>query len=591
MDKKNTIIGVVLLIAAFASYILSSKLSPPVSTPVPELARPADGSTPAAATAPSAQGSELYAAIVNNSTDAQVTTIANDYIELHLTNLGGAIRDVGFKKYPDVKGGKDPYIFNQLHAAPILAIGDFPGLDQKTPFTLVSATTTEVVYRAVIDKNIEVTRRYALASSLTPAGDPYRVRHETTFRNLTDQTITLPRATINLGTASLTSAKDDGIYLNSVSYDGEDTHFTDRGELQGGGMLSFLGLSNNPPKPFIEKNNSLLWASVKNRFFASIVTFDKPAISIITRRVDLPKFPDSTHENIGLTASARVDLPAMAAAGSTTFGSLVYLGPKEYTRLSKFDHREDKVMQFDRYFFNRIFLSGLIAPFMNWLMNLTHNMVGNWGVAIVLMTLLLKIVTLPLTLAASKSGKRMQKLQPEMAAMKEKYKDDPKKMQMATMELFKKHRVNPVGGCIPILITIPLFIGFFAMLQGTAELRFQSFLWVTDLSVPDTVATVFGFPINIMPILMGATMVFQMRLVPQPSIDNTQAKILKFMPILFTFFCYGFAAALALYSTVNGVFTIAQQLMVNRMKDEEPVVATPAATGGRGVKNVTPKKK
>jgi YidC/Oxa1 family membrane protein insertase len=183
----------------------------------------------------------------------------------------------------------------------------------------------------------------------------------------------------------------------------------------------------------------------------------------------------------------------------------------------------------------------------------------------------------------------MAKLQPLMQEIREKYKDNPQKQQQATMELFKAHKVNPLGGCIPILITFPLFIGFFAMLQGSAELRFQSFLWASDLAAPDTVARIWGIPINIMPLLMGATMFYQMQLTPTPSVDNAQAKMMKFMPVIFTLFCYSFSCALSLYSTINGLFTIIQQLIVNRTKEDEAVAVT-TGPGGKPIKNVTPRK-
>ena len=162
------------------------------------------------------------------------------------------------------------------------------------------------------------------------------------------------------------------------------------------------------------------------------------------------------------------------------------------------------------------------------------------------------------------------------------------------MALFKEHKVNPAGGCLPILLTIPLFVGFFGMLQGTAELRFQNFLWVHDLSGPDTVWHIAGFPINIMPLLMGATMIFQMRLTPQPATaEGPQVMMMKIMPWIFTAFCYTFAAALALYSTINGLFTIIQQLLVNKYSKDEPIGISPASLatrGGKALKNVTPKK-
>ena len=149
------------------------------------------------------------------------------------------------------------------------------------------------------------------------------------------------------------------------------------------------------------------------------------------------------------------------------------------------------------------------------------------------------------------------------------------------------------GGCLPILVTLPFFFGFFTMLRSAAELRFQPFLWAPDLSATDTVAVLFGIlPLNIMPLLMGATMVIQMQLTPSPSVDNAQMKMMKFMPYVFILFCYSFSCALSLYSFINGLFTIGQQLVINRMKD--PVETAPAVAtgpGGKPLKNVTPAKK
>jgi YidC/Oxa1 family membrane protein insertase len=154
--------------------------------------------------------------------------------------------------------------------------------------------------------------------------------------------------------------------------------------------------------------------------------------------------------------------------------------------------------------------------------------------------------------------------------------------------------VNPLGGCFPVLITIPFFIGFFSMLQSTSELRFAPFLWAPDLASTDTVGHLFGLawlPLNIMPLLMGATMVIQMRLTPTPSVDNAQATMMKVMPFVFTLFCYSFSCALSLYSFVNGLFTIGQQLVINKMKDPADAPAATTGPGGKPIKNVTPPKK
>jgi YidC/Oxa1 family membrane protein insertase len=606
MDKKNTLLGVLLLIAAFGSLYLGSRLSPPAprapvvsQPPAPAVSQPPAPTTegvvsapPAATPTPVMPADATFAALAKENTGATVTTLANDFVAVHLTDFGGAINDVAFKKYYAELDKPDPYVFNQIHVEPILAFtdGSLPGLDRNTPYQLVSATSTEVVYRTVLDQRIEVTRRYALPAPDDPKGDPYVIRHETTFRNLTADTLPLPRIALSLGTASLVSTNDYGQYLNVASYDGNRTEFTDRGALEGAGFIGRMFGRDPAPKAYVETPGQAVWAAVKNQFFASIYTADKPGASVITRRVDLPPFPGARQANIGLTGAERFELPALAPGASATLAGSLYVGPKEYRRLSRFAHREDHVMQYDRYFFSRIFLSGYVAPFMNTLMNWTHRWVYNWGLAIVLMTLILKIVTVPFTLAASRSAKRMQKFQPEIKALREKYKDSPQKLNQATLELFKAHKINPMGGCLPILITMPLFFGFFTMLQSSAELRLQGFLWARDLTAPDTVLRLFGVPLNILPLLMAATMVFQMRLTPQPTVDNAQAKMMKFMPILFTFFCYSYSCALSLYMTINGLFTIGQQLVINRMKD--PETAAPAGPGGKPApKNVTPAKK
>jgi YidC/Oxa1 family membrane protein insertase len=533
-----------------------------------------------------------FADIAKDSEDATIKTLSNDYIRVTLTDFGGAIRDVAFEKYKAELGKADPYVFNQLHADPILAFTEdsLPGLGRTTRYQIVTSTPNEVVFRAVLDNRVEVTRRYSVRAPGDTRGDPYVVRHETTFRNLTNEPVAPIHATVSLGTSLLVSLNDYGQYLNIASYDGNSSQVTNRGDLEGAGFVGHLFGKDTAPKPFVEKDGAIVWAAVKNQFFASIFTADKPGQAVITRRInpkELPPFPGTQRPNAGLTGAERFDLPMLAPGATTTLAGDLYVGPKEYLRLARLAHNEDLVMQYGTALYSKIFLCGYVAPFMNTLMHWTQRWVFNWGLAIVLMTLIIKTVSLPFTLAASRSAKRMQKFQPQIAALKEKYKDNPQKLNQATLELFKEHKINPMGGCLPMLITMPLFFGFFTMLQSSAELRFQSFLWAPDLSAPDTVMHLFGFPLNIMPLLMAATMLYQMRLTPQPTVDNAQMKMMKFMPVIFAFICYSYSCALSIYMTINGLFTIGQQLVINRMKDVElaPVAATP------GMKNVTPTKK
>lgn len=609
MDKKNILIGVMLIIAAGVVFIYGPTTAEQSPAPIVNPSSPVGpNQAPSAAYSglPESSPSDAsFAAMARENGDARLVVLANEFISARFTNYGGAIKDIAFKKYPATLGGAEPFVFNESHADPIFAFTSDAftkdKIDRSVPYVLVSQSTTEVVFRAIYENRIEVLRRYRIVPTGAPkeAGDPYRIRHEVTFRNLSDQAAPLPPFSFNIGTAAPVNERDIGMYLTSGYNNGDKSAFIERSKLEGSG--GFLGMGAHAAIPYILTQDKLVWASVSNQFFTGILTPDVPGRGMITRRIELPALYGMSTAAHGLTVNATFDVPALAPDAETTLGFSYYAGPKEYTRLRYFEHNEEDVMQFGSGWYRKIMLSGVFAPLMNTLMNFMHGFVGQWGVAIVLMTLLLKIITLPFTLKASRAAKKMQKIQPEMQAMKEKFKDNPTKMNQATMELFKKHKVNPMGGCLPILITMPLFIAFFTMLQGPAELRFQSFLWAKDLAAPDTIGHLnLGFivlPINIMPLLMGATMFFQMRLTPSPSVDNAQAKMMRFMPVIFTFFCYSFSCALALYSTINGLFTIGQQLIINRMHDKEPLAATatgPSAVvsnGKRPIKNVTPPKK
>jgi YidC/Oxa1 family membrane protein insertase len=614
MDKKNLTIGILLIAAAFASLILGQRFAPkPAPTPIsstpapttsPAEANPGAASSPSAAapSTPAAPGAITaptteFAAVADDRAQATLTTLQNDFVVVHFTNLGGAVQDVALKQYPDRLGDPAPFVFNALHADPMLAFTDFAGLDRRTAFTLVSHTATEVVYRTTIfEGRVEVTRRYTLVARPDKQHDPYQIYYETTFRNLGDQTVPLPRVSLSVGTAAPVNNKDPGIQLTAGQSVGKDQTFYPRSKLEASNGL--FGIGAHAASPFITAGGPVVWASVSNQFFASVLTPDQPGTSLLIRRVKLfPALPETDHNAYGLTSAAQFEVAPLAAHGSSALAGNLYVGPKEYKRLANgdiFEHDQDKVMQFG--FFK--FFSQILLTLMTWIHGWFGSAKWAWGWAIVLTTFTLKIVFVPFTLAASRSAKRMQKIQPELQAVREKYKDNPQKLQQATMELFKKHKVNPMGGCLPMLITLPFFWGFFEMLRSAAELRYQPFLWAPDLTAPDTIAHVFGLPVNILPLLLGAIMVVQMRLTPTPSVDNAQAKMMKLMPYGFALFYYLWPCSLSLYSMINGLFTIGQQLVINRMKDPGPAGAGTAAaevasafSRGRPVKNVTPKKK
>jgi len=590
VDKKNTFIGAVLFIAAFFVLIYSQKYAP---RPAPaEVRQEAVTQAPAAA-APLPPGranadEPTFTTAQADLSGATVTRLVNSYVEVNFTDSGGAIRNVAFKKYPAAIHSRDPYIFNELHASPMLAFVGTPGLDSDTRYQLVSKTDTDVVYRTVLDKRIEVIRHYVVSPDKGAGTDPYVIRCETTLRNLSDSPNAPMLASLSIGTAEPNNALDTGLQLTTEFSNGKDQTLVRRSSLEGSN--GFLGFGISSPKAVIAGGGPVVWATVKNQFFAAILTPDEPAVGIESRRVKLlESLPDLDKRAYGITAAVDFNVPAIPAHGETTIAGNFYVGPKEYPRLSNMDvfHKdEDRVMDFGNFVFR--FCAALLLTVMTWF----HSWTANWGIAIILTTLALKFLFLPITLAQSRTSRRTQKVMPELKAIKEKYKDNPQKMQAATMELYKKHKINPVAGCLPMLLTIPFFWAFFTMLRSAAELRFASFLWARDLSAPDTIGAlslpIIGLvSINVLPILLGVVNFVQMHVTPQPAVDNAQMKMMKFMPVMFVLFYYNWSCALSLYSTINGLFTICQQLVVNRVPDTED---TAPVNPGRPTKNVTPRK-
>jgi len=394
---------------------------------------------------------------------------------------------------------------------------------------------------------------------------------------------------LSIGTAAPSNALDNGIQLTTEYSNGTDQTLVRRASLEASN--GFLGIGAHDLKPEITGAGPIVWATVKNQFFASVLTPDQPAAGLETRRVKLlDRLPDADPHAYGITGLVDFNVLPLPPKGETVLAGSIYVGPKEYPRLSNadvFKNDQDRVMDFGN-FITR-FCAAILITVMTWM----HGWTANWGVAIVLTTLSLKLLFLPLSLTASRSAKRMQKIQPEMKVIREKFKDNPQKQQAATMELFKKAKVNPLGGCLPMLIQLPFFFAFFSMLRSVSELRFAHFLWAHDLSAPDTVYTftapLFGsLNVNILPLIVVATIAIQMRMTPQPTVDNAQMKMMKFMPFFMLLIYYSYSCALSLYSTINSLFTIGQQLVINRMKDVEDV---PPPTGkGRPTKNVTPKR-
>lgn len=247
---------------------------------------------------------------------------------------------------------------------------------------------------------------------------------------------------------------------------------------------------------------------------------------------------------VGFTSQA-LSVPA-GAQGAT--GMTLYAGPKIQDDLAALAPALDLTVDYG-------FLWFLAQPIF-WLLELIHDVLGNWGWSIVVLTLIIKLIFFPLSAASYKSMARMRAVSPKLQALKEQYGDDRQKMSQAMMELYKKEKINPLGGCLPILVQMPVFLALYWVLLESVEMRQAPWiLWITDLSITD--------PYFILPIVMGLTMFIQQMLNPTPP-DPMQARVMKLLPIIFTFFFLWFPAGLVLYWVVNNILSIAQQWYITR---------------------------
>jgi len=277
------------------------------------------------------------------------------------------------------------------------------------------------------------------------------------------------------------------------------------------------------------------FASSFDRYFASILyNFDKP-LSVFTQIT-----PD---ENA-----------LVFIQGEQSFALHGYLGPKESTVLENINPKLTDAIEY-----------GVITFFAKPLFKLLewfHDLVGNWGWAIVLVTLLIKLLLFPLSYKGMMSMQKLKDLAPQMKELKTKYGKDPQKMNMKMMEMYKKEGANPMGGCLPMLMQIPIFFAIYRVLLNAVELQGADWiLWITDLSIQD--------PYFILPILMGASMWYQQKLTPNTMTDPMQQKIFQWLPVVMTAFFLTFPAGLVLYWLVNNLFTIGQQFIINKSYEKQ----------------------
>ncbi len=572
MDRKSFIIVGVCIIAMFLwQFVAVPKLTPkavPGATNAIPATPMATGSNPnppslAPSTLAEAPSPENLAATVG--APEVLIELTNSEAHYTFTSHGGGLKLVELLKYPEKvptrreKGAQNTNVatLNTFTPAPTLAVLD-AGATRTEDSYVITPTATGVHAEKVLSNGLAIVKEFRPSTN-------YLMFATVRLENRSTNALSLPAQNWIVGTATPMNDLDDGTSEGMMWSSGSKAQ-----DIVGAGYFSSKTMGcipRTPPTQYLGGSSNVAWAAVHNQFFALAVVPSQVATQVVMWRIELPRPSEEeasqdrriVRQPVGYE-SALIYPPLMLAPHSNLERQFtIYAGPKEYRTLANiaatFNNDLDAIMGYNPPF--GIFAKGLLLA-MNWV----HQALSlSYGWTIILITVTLKLLFWPLTAASTRSAKRMQVLQPQIKALQDKYKDDPAKAQKKVMEFWKEHKINPMSGCLPMLIQMPVFFGFFTMIRSAIELRGAHFLWVNDLSRPDTVWLIPGinFPLNLLPLLMGVTMLWQARLTPpSPGMDPAQAKMMRYMPLIFIMFLYNYSSGMALYWMVNNILSIVQ---------------------------------
>ena len=549
MDRTAWIVvGLCVVGLVVWEFYLAKQIAPKPSpvTAAPGQASPAATVATIAATPSPVATPEVFPQGVESgpSFAEKTETLRNSDVELRLTNRGGGISEAVMLNH--IAEDSKRVILNSPKHMPIGAMVDDPAKPALPEFRLARESDSRIRCEQTTPDGIAVRKEFSFLQS-SDKKDNFLVELNVDVQNSGAQPYTKADYFVALGSAAPIHPRDYPYYtrvvwcLNGKARDKNVSAF----QASGG----FLGFGQHPAQPVFQENFAgAEWTAVTDQFFATIITpLNAKATGIWSH-----SFEVSAEKNlVGIAGAMR--MPGFQLQPGQTYNARfqIWAGPKIYHRLARLEHNESEIMNFG--------IFKIVSQFLLNFLNTIHGFVKSYGVAILVLTLVVRLVLWPLQSKANLTMRKTALLGPKMQELRAKYKDDPTRMNQEVMKLYKQYGINPVGGCLPMAIQIPIFFGLYQMLAQAVELRNAKFLWVHDLSQPDTVAhlPVLGFPINIIPLLMAATQVWLMAMTPKTG-DPTQRRIMMFTPLMFLFFCYNFAAALALYYTAQNLFSILQ---------------------------------
>jgi YidC/Oxa1 family membrane protein insertase len=584
---KNFIIGIILLVSAF--YLLWEQGQQQVDQQTTDNSYSEDvlGSFDSNiskvpnispnAVVPTVEGNKTKVNLLPEIDFPEVVTkgLTNSFSSLIFTNRFGSIKQVMLKKHSRLSQD-----YNMSHFEdPMLSLSfedengnKLYGFPTPEKYEIVTSGDDSVVYKWEKPGELRIERYYSREDNQS-----YVFDHKTILTNLSENPLELNRIKLNLGSAfrmnRLYNPFDNAATYLNVGYFNDGLPLAEGcscaecsgridGEKEEFFQLNEMGVNGNLET---RKLSQAKWACVNNQFFINIVRPIESLGNVWVNGQTIQPVDSKDVESQGITGSISVPLGILRPNQSKELNFQIYAGPKDYSGLAELGHEQKKVMQFGVFWW--------ISEPLSWVLNKLYNLLGSYGLAIIILTVLVKLILWPLTAQATRSQKKMQSLQGPMSKLREKYKGNSQKLNQEMMKFYKEHKVNPFAGCWPILIQIPIFLGMFWMLRSAAELYGQSFLWAKDLSEQDHVGQIQGFSLNILPILMVVTQWLQMKLNPMqmgPELSDAQrinAKMMRFMPFMFLIFLYFFSSALVLYWTVQNLMTIFQTLITKNKTD------------------------
>lgn len=547
MDTKRLVVFVVLSFAILFGWQhwFAPKPVPAISQPQEQAAATSAGAAGAAAPASVAEAPGK----LQNGGRVRVKT---DLFDAEIDTMGGDLRKLTLSQHGQHEDAKTPFVLFQegpehIYVAQTgLIKSDMPNLP--THRTLFTAKDSLMVMQP--DFN-ELSLRLE-----APEVDGVKVAKIYTFKRGSYQIdvrheITNSRAQpldVEAYFRLMRDGKDpkgSGGYLGAATFTGPAV-YTEAGKFQ---KVAFSDIDKD--KAEYVKSGKDGWIAMLQHYFASAWLLSPNGSANLCAKQDC-RF---VVERVGdlYSAGAIVKVPTIAAGATGVINVPLYAGPQETRALEAAAPGLDLVKDYGMF--------TVLAKPMFWVLDKIHGMVGNWGWAIVIFTILIKLAFFPLSAASYRSMAKMKKLAPRMQKMKEQYGDDRMKFQQAVMEMYKQEKANPIAGCLPVLVQIPVFMGLYWMLLAAVELRQAPWtLWIHDLSVAD--------PYYVLPILMAASMYVQALLNP-PAADPLQDKMMKIMPLVFSVMFIFFPAGLVLYWVVNNLFSIGQQWYITRMIENE----------------------